>query len=362
MDMNRSRELSPALLRRAELQSGIFTKRQLNNTQSSDSGLARAISDGRCHRVELGLFSLRPLLTARAKLWAGLLLGGPEARLGGEAARFILGIGSAPEVVDIWTGRSKRRDRSTWRFHPGYPPPDEKSDEEEPDQDMGALLATRSLTQALISEYAGRQLSIRVRQSMLDLAEHECDIGSSVLETRWSKDVEGPHGLPPLAWTGPGVNESKLLGGYGDAPVQVELRPASTQGRRGSICDTREADWSEGIGATRFGHQITVALDWDDVVKRPCEVAEGLSRFLIEAGLSHHPLPCARCPRVTHASDWGGDCPVDTCPTCGSRLAPFWTPLSLPDFGNSTDAQSCRRAGNRGNWPSGAGTHVGPHP
>lgn len=331
--MNRSRQMSPVLLSRAELQAGIFTKRQLSDAGSSDSALARAISDGICHRVEPGLFSLHPLLTGRARLWAGLLLGGPEARLDGEAARFARGGGPAPEFVDIWTGQSSRRGRGCWRFHTGQPPADPESDEDESDKAMGELLTTRTLKRALISQYAERQLGIRTRQLMLDLSEHHVDDGASVLETRWRKNVEGPHALPPLTWTGSDANGARIIGGFGDTRVRVELRPCRPHHRRKHVWERWETDCSDGPIATRLGDQITVSLNWDDVVGQPCGVAEALSRILLEAGLPHDPIPCARCPRVTHPSAWGGDCPIDTCPTCGSRLAPFWTPPSFSDVG-----------------------------
>lgn len=335
--MNQSRELSPALLQQAELQSGIFTKSQVNHSDTREVALARAISDGRCHRVQPGLYSLRPLLTSRASLWAGLLLGGPEARLGGDAARLALGKGQPPEIVDVWTGSSSRRDRGSWKFHPGYPPPDPSDETNEPDAVVGTLLMTPNLEPALLSQQAERQLDIRTRQLILDLSRQPCDDGSSVLESVWRSHVQGPHELPPISWTHSTGSGVRILGSLDAAHVRIALQPCHPALRCGSTWQRWQMNVPDPPTCTRLGDQITVSLHWADVVKRPCKVAEEVSRALAEAGSPHIPLSCPHCPRIAQQSPWADGSSLDSCPTCGSRPAHLWTPqrfsslASLPE-------------------------------
>jgi len=324
--MNQSRQFSPALLQRAELQAGIFTKRQVTKLQSTDSALARAISNGTCHRVEPGLFSLHPMLTGRARLWAGLLLGGPEARLGGDAARFALGEGPPPETVDVWTGHSSRRERGCWRFHPGSPPKDPKSREDHSERAMGVLLTTRGLQPALLSLHAERQLDIRTRAQMLGLLNKPRTETSSILESQWRIHVESPHELPPVAWARSTGSSLRTIGSFSESDVRIALQSFRPHLQGGSMWERWEKNASDGPTSTRLDDQLTVSLHWDDVVERPCQVAEEVSRALIGAGSSHVPLPCSRCPRVQHQPPWAHGLPIDSCPTCGSRPAHLWTP------------------------------------
>ncbi len=344
MSMNQSRQFSAALLQRAELQSGIFTKRQLISARSSDSVLARAISDGACHRVEPGLFSLQPLLTARAKLWAGLLLGGPEARLGGDATRFALSKGPPPETIDIWTGRSSRRDRGCWRFHTGYPPPDPDTDGDEPENALGILLTTRALNPGQISQHAERQLDLQTRQLMLNLVDETCTEGSSVLESRWCSHVEGPHGLPHVTWTRLNGSGQRIVGVFDLADVRITLQPCRPSVRGGSMWQRWEADVSKNPASIRLGDLITVSLHWNDVLEQPCEVAEEVSEALTEAGSRHVALACSGCPRMTRQPAWSDGPTVDSCPTCGSRPAYLWTPQHLTRSPSITERLRHRRA------------------
>ncbi len=333
--MNHSSQLSPALLQRAELQAGIFTKRQVNFAQNRDSVLTRALSNGACHRVEPGLYSLHPLLTGRARLWAGLLLGGPEARLGGDAARFARGEGSPPEFVDVWTGGCNRRNRACWRFHNGYPTKDHTDEEDKAGQAVGKLLMTPNLTPDLLSQQAEQQLDIRTRQLMLDLIRQPCDDGSKVLESTWRTNVERPHELPPISWThsvDPGL---RIIGAFDATDVRIALEPCQPVARGGSTWQRWRMDVPDPPTCTFLDDQITVSLHWADVVKRPCRVAEEVSRALNEAGSLHNPLACTHCPRVAQQPPLTQGSSLDSCPTCGSRPAYLWTPQrlsALPSF------------------------------
>lgn len=323
--MKRTRQLSPPLVRRAELQAGVFTKRQANDAHTPDSALTHVVAEGTCHRVLPGLYSLSPTLTVRARIWTGLLLGGPDAALGGAAARFVLGHGPVPDMIDVWTGHRSRSDRGCWRFHTGSPPADPEAEVDELIPVVSGLLTTRDLTRATVSAHCERQLHGSARERILALSEFEADVGCSVLESRWHSGVSLPHGLPPLTWSGFDAQRSAIVGSHEDTGVELEIGLFNRGHPDRRSWDTWGTPWFHRRFATRIGGQPTLDVDWDDVVHQPCEVAAELWMLLLQAGFRCEPQTCGGCARTTYERSWNDVPPTTSCPACGSRLTALLT-------------------------------------
>ncbi|WP_375431159.1 hypothetical protein [uncultured Friedmanniella sp.] len=307
----------PALLRLARCQAGALTREQVLAHGMSSDVLGRLSRSGEWPRLGQGVFATSPGPPSWDTMaWAGVLVGGDQARLGARASGHLHGlVSAAPEPIDVLVplGRAVRV-RGPWVFSQERPgarsgrvtgsPPrllagetllDLTSDCTESELVDLVMLATaqRLVTAAgLLAALAGRSRH-RHRRLLETLLGDMAEGVESKLELNYLRDVERAHGLPD-------GNRQRYRGGlrhrtdvgYDDFGLLVEL-----DGRLGH----------EGAGRFRDMRRdndfvlrslITLRYGWPDVVDRPCEVAFQVWTVLAGRGRAEPFVRCRRCERV----------------------------------------------------------------
>jgi hypothetical protein len=110
------------------------------------------------------------------------------------------------------------------------------------------------------------------------------DIGNgirSVLEYRYARAVERPHGLPaarPQARVPRGPRPHYFDNLYADFGVAVELDGRAAHRPEDRWADTPRDNFFAGVGI------VTLRYGWADVTERPCQVAAEVGQVLRERG------------------------------------------------------------------------------
>jgi hypothetical protein len=110
------------------------------------------------------------------------------------------------------------------------------------------------------------------------------DIGNgirSVLEYRYARAVERPHGLPaarPQARVPRGSRPHYFDNLYADFGVAVELDGRAAHRPEDRWADTPRDNFFAGVGI------VTLRYGWADVTERPCQVAAEVGQVLRERG------------------------------------------------------------------------------
>lgn len=247
--------------------------------------------------------------------WAGLLIGGEEAALGGAAAAHLYGIAPAPKAIDIWIPggsrvphplRANLDEEPTWRFRRGTrralgTPPRITVEEAVLDLCSGAsaddqagwlsvAIREQRTSPARLLHALERHPRVTGRRRVAELIEVVGGGSQSPLEVRYFRDVVRPHGLPygqrqRSASTG---TRSDVV--YQQYSTIVELD--GELGHRGR---------GESHDAWRDAHHlilglVTLRFGWADLVDRACEVARIVAAVLQRQGWSGVVKPCLNCP------------------------------------------------------------------
>ena len=128
----------PELLALAAAQSGVLSAEQAELLGLGRHSRQRLLASGQWRRLEAGVYVVHPMEVDWSGLaWAGILLGGPDSRLGGLAAAHLHGlVAELPAQLDVLVPRTCRaRNRWPWTFtrersgshsprSPGEPPRD----------------------------------------------------------------------------------------------------------------------------------------------------------------------------------------------------------------------------------------------
>lgn len=210
----------PELLALAAAQGDVISAGQAELLGVGRHSRSRLQTSGRWQRLEGPVYSTRPgPPTFEGLAWAGILLGGPRARLGGEAAAHLHGLTPDPprslEVLVPPTSRGSSR--PPWVFRreqpgfrsprsPGQPP---RLTLEHTVLDLcdgaGVREVVGWVTQAVQTR---RTTVVRLRRALEGRSRHSRrqlldellgDVGLGVespLELRYLRDVERAHGLP----------------------------------------------------------------------------------------------------------------------------------------------------------------------
>ncbi len=232
--------------------------------------------------------------------------------MGGAAAAHLHGICPEPTVIDIWTPESSPRWREPWRFHrdsrKGRGEPAKVSLEQATldvcstgDQDdiaatLAAALRSRRTTAARLRSLLLSKPHVRHRQLILAMLTDVAAGAESALEVRYLRDVEKAHGLP-VGTRQVGLSaHTRTDVGYLDELVLVEL-----DGRLGHDGIGVWRDWSRDNHHAVASNFTTLRYGWNDVVRRPCDVARQVGEALVHGGWSGVPAQCKACRRV-HSS------------------------------------------------------------
>ncbi len=285
--------------------------RQVLDLGCSNSLIPRFVRDGHWHRIASGILSTTSSPNWRGLVWAGLLLGGSSAVVGGAAAAHLHGIAPQPGRIDIWAPANSPRSRDPWLFHrpcrAGHGEPAKVSLEQavldlcaEGDaDDIAATLASalnkRRSTAARLRLLVNSQPKLRHRALILSMLEDVRAGAESALEVRYLRSVERAHGLPVGQRQVSVSSHTRTDVGYLEHMVLVEL-----DGRLGHDGAGVWRDWQRDNHHAVNGHFTTLRYGWHDVVQRPCAVASQVAEALAHNGWNGLPLRCKDC-RSAHS-------------------------------------------------------------
>ncbi|SDS54476.1 Transcriptional regulator, AbiEi antitoxin, Type IV TA system [Microlunatus soli] len=303
----------------AKLQAGVLTREQAIGHGFGAPSLRRLVRDGHWQRLARGVYltsPLKPDWTANA--WAGVLIGGDQARLGGLAAAYQERLTEPPDELLVLVPHTiQRENMPPWMFRRertevrrpmslGSPPRSrvedtilDLCDPDFPGSDLrtpadwiaDAVQKRLTTTARLRRVLAGRRKVPRRRllESLLD------DVGAgaqSRLELTYLNDVERPHGLPRgtrQRSTRNRVGRSFQDVRYEDYGVIAELDGVSTHAGANSFRDMRRdnAALLDGAVTLRYGRH--------DLFTDPCGVAWQVGELLIGRGWQGMVTSCLRC-------------------------------------------------------------------
>ncbi|MDN5804987.1 MAG: hypothetical protein L0H26_10465, partial [Microlunatus sp.] len=211
---------SDQLLATALEQGGVLSAEQVKLLDFSLRSTERMVNQRNWSRLATGVYYVgagRPAWLGLA--WAGVLLGGADARLGFEAAGHLWSlVEQPPRTITVLVPRGRQvTKRDLWVFRsevagmrsecsPGSPPRTtiedtvvDLCDQAEP-RDLVGLLSTavqgRRTTARRIRECVEARPKVRHRRLLLRMLADVAEGAESPLEVRYLRDVERAHGLP----------------------------------------------------------------------------------------------------------------------------------------------------------------------
>jgi very-short-patch-repair endonuclease len=298
----------------AASQSGVVSRGQAIVGGMSASLIDNWLATGRWRAVHLGVYAMfSGSLDRVAMLWAAVLRAGPGAALSYQTAAELLGLSDArSEVIHVTVppGRHPgpisgvlvhRSARISAAVHPAALPP--RTRIEETAIDLTQAAATIDAACDWLCRAVGRRLTTppRLRAALdgrakvrwrADLLLALADIGAgahSLLERRYVRDVERPHGLPRARRQAP----IRLRGAshyldnyYPEASLAVEL-----DGRAAHPPEQRRADMRRDNLHAAAGI-MTLRYTWTDITERPCAVAQQVAEVMRMRGAVVTVRPC----------------------------------------------------------------------
>ena len=305
-------EPGPDLLVLAAEQDGVVTTAQVRAAGLSTQALYRLEQTGRWLALERSVHLTAPGPPSwRSLAWAGVLLGGDEARLGGTAAAHLHGLLEVPpsQITALVPARAVTRNRGPCRFRRegdgvrgrsvGSPP---RTSVEDTVLDLcdasHAAQAIGWVTRAVgarrtTAEHLRRALEnrrrVRHRQLLGDLLGDVAQGVESPLELRYLRDVELAHALPH----GDRQHRSELPFRrdvvYRAFRLVVELDGRLGHEGAGLFRDMRRDN------RTALTGDMTLRYGSVDVLGRPCAVARQVETALQLRGWTGRLSPCRRC-------------------------------------------------------------------
>ena len=306
--------LPEACDRLAQIQAGVITRRQAIDGGMAGSSVEWLVGTGRWRTLQRGVYSIYTGEPPRmAVLWAAVLRAGPSAVLSHETAAELHQLYDRPSNlvhVSIPHDRSVVRVRGlvvhrsrmlATATHPASLPPRTKI--EQTVLDLASRAASFDSAFAIASAACQRRLTTPARiqramdaRSMLrwrgELAAALAEIGSgvhSLLEYRYVRYVERPHGLPVA------VRQAKVMVGervryldnlYDAFGVCVEL-----DGRRAHPDDRLWMD-DRRDNSNAVGGLVTLRYDWGAIESKRCATAIEVAQVLRKRGWTGWVRPC----------------------------------------------------------------------
>jgi len=311
--MRARRQVPEEVLRLARRQGGTLARFQVLDLGLTPTVVRRLVADGRWSRLEDGIYLLPDVEPSwQARVWAGILLGGPDARAGGRTAAALHTLADEELPVEILVPFGVKINNRHWAtFHQERSGARAVSNRAQPPRtrvedtvlDLCANGSTadrvswitqavqRRLTTAQALQTAlGRRARISDRKGLTSLIADVASGVHSALEYRYLHEVERGHGLPPgkRQHARPGRNGFVDVA-YVECALVVEL-----DGRVGHVGEGRFRDRRRDNSHTRSGLR-TLRFGWDEVSNEPCAVALEVAEVLIGLGWSGYPARCPRC-------------------------------------------------------------------
>lgn len=313
--MHHRAEIPPALRRLIEAQAGVLTREQALAHGLPRRSVDRLVAQGHWTRLGPGVYltsGLPPTWLALA--WAGVLMGGDDACLGGMSAWHLHGLVAAPpHVIRVLTPATVRRPvvEGPWEFvrtrrelrSVGMPPRTGIEDTvldlcADPDLSLDGLVGfvtdavqQRRTTEGKVSRALAERSRHPRRASLREVLGDVAVGARSPLERRYLRDVERAHRLP-TAGRQLRRRRTEVDVWYAEHQLLVELDGRLGHAGSGKFRDMRRdnAGAEAGLATLRYGYA--------DVSADPCGVAEQVGLVLRLRGWSGRVTPCPHCLRV----------------------------------------------------------------
>jgi hypothetical protein len=317
--MHRRQEIPPAVLRLAVFQDGVVSREQAVGLGFGEYGIDRLLKQGSWRRLSPGMY-LTVVIEPTPWLslaWAGALIGGDQARLGGRAAAHLHGLipeppqrlevlvpaaRAVPKVTGPWDFRRERpgaRLTTTLGSLPHLTVEDTVLDlMEDPDCDTRSAInwltmavQARRTTPQRIARAAEARHFLRNRALLASLLPDVRAGVRSPLELDYLREVERPHDLP-VGRRQQSRRSTEVDVWYDEYGLLVELDGRLGHTGLGRFRDMRRdnAATSDGLATLRYGSA--------DVLGIPCEVAREVVHNLMLRGWPGPGQRCDRCRRV----------------------------------------------------------------
>lgn len=303
---------SPALVRLIEAQDGAVSREQALALGLSASGVQRLVQSGTWRRIGPGIYSASLVAPGwPTQAWAGLLLGGAQACLGGAAAWYAHGLASEPpRTITVLVPATARRPvaEGPWEFvrtrrelrSRSSPPRTSIEDTvldlcADPDLSLDRVVGfvTDAVQQRRTTErrllHALGDRPRHPRRALLREVLGDVAVGvRSPLESRYLRDVERPHGLPS-ADRQIIRRRTEVDIRYGAQRLLVELDGRVGHAGSGKFRDMRRDNRAteDSLATLRYG--------FADVAADPCGVAEQVATVLRQRGWPGVLIPCRHC-------------------------------------------------------------------
>lgn len=311
--MRAKTKLGAAVWATVRAQDGVISRRQLTELGVGRRVQARLAGEGVVSVVTPGVLSFGSTPAWLGCAWAGLLVGGPDAVLGLEAAGHLHGLVKVePEEIAVFVGRERWPSaRPGYQFirsprRAGHAEPARTTVEvtlidlcESADEDgIAAMLADalsshRTTATTLLVELSGRSRH-RQRTLIRDILGDVTRGANSALERRFLTGVERAHGLPEALRQAHAHSTYRCDCWYREYGVIVELdsRLHHTGGAAYRDLTRDNEHMLQGI--------VTLRLGWGHVTgTMQCETAVMLGQLLMSRGWEGTAVSCARC-RLVH--------------------------------------------------------------
>lgn len=304
------------LLRLAGYQDRVVSREQALGLGLGRHALARLLAEESWRRFARGVYCTDPAEPSwRSWAWAGVLIGGDQARLGGAAAGHLHGlIEEPPAVITVLVPGFGTRPRiaGPWTFHREQPgvrraagrgsPP--RLGVEDTILDLagtadladligwiGRAVQRGRTTPSRLRTVLARRSRIAHRGLLGELFDDVADGTRSTLERHYLHGVERAHGLPAGDRQVPQPG-SEVDVWYRDHGLLVELDGLRGHDGKGRFRDLRRDNRSTGRGLA------TLRYGYPDVVGSPCRVAHQVAHNLTLRGWTGILQPCDRCRAI----------------------------------------------------------------
>jgi very-short-patch-repair endonuclease len=300
------RQLPEAVHDLAADQSGVITARQAARLGVSRDAIRARLDRGSWQRIHTGVYAMFSGEPGRpALLWAAVLRGGPGAVLSYQTAAELHGLIRRPAPLihlTVPAGRCLERarglvihysNRADAARHPVLLPPRTRVEETALDLAAAALCfddalgwvsaacAGRLTTPARIQEAMAQRAKMPFRAGLAAALAGVAAGANTVLEYRYLRDVERPHGLPRAR-----RQVQVRRGGrseYRDLVYDTYRVVVETDGRAAHLVTAAWRDAHRDNSAAVDGF-ITLRYSWSDVNGRPCYVARQVAAALTQRG------------------------------------------------------------------------------
>ena len=311
-------EIPVAAAEIARRQAGAISRQQLLGAGLTSQMITTRLERRRWQQLYRGVYAVFTGPPPRKTwLWAAVLRAGPGAVLSHLTAAELHGLLDSPaEAISVTVPATRRiatagmivrtSGRIAKATQPGREPP--RTSVEETVLDLVQLAETFDDACAWVTRACARWLTteeklrdalaarrkMRWRPELDDVLAAAGDGIHSVLESRYLRDVERPHGLPRSRHQVRVVIDGKVV--YRDAYYEEFQVAVELDGRLAHPDEERWRDHRRDTQASARGIQ-TVRYGWRDVYGRACQTALLQAQILQRRGWTGTPRPCSEgCP------------------------------------------------------------------